>query len=188
MSLLGYFQLRKNHCQLHAFFFAVPAILIFLLTGCRDRSTSAYEHLRAQLLRETFDALNGHASDRAHVLLTRLEDLSPDQPFWRLAAAREEERRCLREFNRLMSTGQFEKARIFVRSETAKLGVSGALSEAADLPEALLAMQAYIARPPATDSRTAQSALRGLAPHAPLLEASPIFVAWHQAEIRKIAA
>lgn len=184
----GNFQLCRGHCQLHARFFALLAALPLLLAGCREGNAPGYERLRAQLLREAFGALNGRDPDRALLLLGRLEDLSPDQPFWRLAAAREAEHWRLAELNRLVSMGEFEKAQAFIRSETTKSGVSGALSKAVGLPEALLAVQAYACLPPPTDSHVAQNALRSLEPHRALLKTSPTFVKWHKAEVRRYEA
>jgi len=173
---------------LHPRFFAPVVALALLVAGCRKSSAPGYERLRAQLLREAFDALNGRAPDRAQILLGRLEDLSPDQPFWRLASAHEEERGRLTELNRLVETGRFEEASAYVRSQTTETGASGALARATGLPEALQALRVYVNAPAPTTSRTARNALQSLESHSAVLTVSPTFVRWQQAEMSKYVA
>jgi len=161
----------------------VPFFILLLglvaLTGCRKRESARYERFKTQLVQEAFEHLAEGRSGRTAKLLQRLQDVSPDEPFYALALAHEQERQAFRQLNQLLVKGRLDKAREFLQQGTGR-GASGSpgFARAERIVAALQALEEHLRELPFANSADAEAALKRWEEHLPILNQSPAFQAW----------
>ena len=125
--------------------------------------------------------------ERALKLLQRLQDTFPDQTFYGLALAHEQERQAVLRLNRFLEKGEIAEGRQFLRKTLAGNAASTTLAVAQPLMTALLDLNDYVAQTPFADSATAEAALARVTSHQDVLAESATFGKWLAVQKRIIA-
>lgn len=158
----------------------MPVALWLALVGCGRQEPPALDTLQSQLLRDSCEALLAGDPERSRQALKRLADTPGGNALATAALERVEHHAALVEINRLLCEGRIEAASRLVREATGP--AFRAATQAAPVIGALSALQAYLGQRPFATSEAAESAVRTLNPHRPVLDQSPAFTAFLQSE------
>ena len=115
---------------------------------------------------------------RSLKLLQRLDDMAPDQPFFRLAMLHEEERETLGQLNALLARGRFRDVEERVRTQQMRGGAPAVLSDIEAVATACQTFSAYRAHGPYGDSDSARNAMAAFRESDAVLTQSPTYRAW----------
>jgi hypothetical protein len=157
-----------------------------VVSGCGRQEPPAADTLHSQLLREACDALQAGDLTRAQRAVKRLADVSPGDTFAGAAKERIEHHAALAQINDAIRHGDVKAAARALREPTGSAFYAEA--EAGPAVDALAAFKAYLGKRPFATVEAAETALRALNPHRPLLDPSPAFLAFMAQETAAIAA
>jgi len=169
----------EGYCQLRILFFA-GFLVLSGLCGCDRDEVLPRDRLRLQLVAETFEALAAGDGEEACRLLERVQDIAPDQDFYRAALAHEQERQRTARLNARLAMGDLEGAAAVLRSADHGGAGTGALAARAQpVLDALTALTADLRVLPYASADAAAVALARQEQREALLSA-PAYQAWLQ--------
>ena len=157
----------------------LPALWL-ALAGCGRQAPPAADTLHSQLLRDACDALLAGDAARSRRTLGKLGDVNSGDAFATAAVERIEHHAALAQINDAVRQGRIEEASRYVREATGPAFT--AASQAGPRVAALVALNQYLDKRPFASANAAETALRALNPHRPLLDPSPAFLAFIQEE------
>jgi len=161
------------------------------LCGCVENATPAYDRFQSLLIQRVFEELALGETKQAVTLLQRLGDMAPDQPFYRLALAHEQERETLSALNGLVSAGKFVAAQQHVRQRSLHGGAPASLTTVEALAGACQSMEAYGRLGPFAGSESAREAMTAFRGSDTLLLTSSVYRSWlaeQEATVEALAA
>ncbi len=163
-------------------------LLIVLLSGCGKAPAPKYSRLRTQLVQNALNNLNkGEPQDNIQQL-QRLQDLCPEEPFYKLALARERERFAWQELNKIFYNGKIGSISEWKQKYLdAGLDVL-LLQQVESFLETARVLEKYQAQTPFTTSQQAQKALQQVQKQGEMFVSTSAFRHWVQIQEQHIQA
>ena len=152
------------------------------VAGCDREEAPDYEGMESRLLTDALDGLRSEGATSSLSALRRLADVDPDSRLPDLAVAHERDRELVVRLNQQFRAGELAEASRILRHQQ-RYGDMGTIFMAwRGLPDALRAVQLYVAAKPYKTSAAVREALARLDGHRELLDRAPAFVEFLKGE------
>ncbi len=163
--------------------------VVLLAAGCgRGPDAADYEGRESRLLVDVLQSLGGENPERSIEALRNLQEAAPNSRLPDLGIAHEQDRELVVRLNRHLRSGQLDEAAKILRHQQRFGDMGTSLLEWVDLPEALRALEKFLARKPYPNSFAARQALAEVEAFRPLLDRSAIFQDFLAAERQELEA
>lgn len=171
---------------LRVWYWAILAVAL-LGTGCgREPAAADYDGKESRLLAEVLQSLREETPERSLEALRNFQEADPDSRLPDLGIAHERDRELVVRLNRHLRGGQLDEAANILRHQQRFGDMGTSLLEWAELPDALRAMEKYLARKPYPNSLAARQALAEVEAFRPILDRSTIFQDFLAAERQEL--
>jgi len=170
---------------LRAWYSAILAVAL-LGAGCGREQAPDYDGKESRLLVEVLESLRQEQPEQSLRLLTTFGEADPDSRLPDLGIAHERDRELVVRLNRHLRAGQLDEAAEILRYQQRFGDLGTTLLEWGDLPDALRALDRYLAGKPYPSVTAARRAMASLENFRPMLDRSAIFQDFLAAERQEL--